>query len=75
MDWARSEPLGTDGHLWKITLAPQISRGNKFFSRPVLRAFVTYAGWSDGFKGLIGGTPFEHATEGFTYGVQAEAWW
>jgi maltoporin len=75
MDWAKSEPLGTDGHLWKITLAPQISRGNKFFSRPVLRAFVTYAGWSDGFKGLIGGTPFEHATEGFTYGVQAEAWW
>ena len=75
IDWAKSEPLGTDGHLWKITLAPQISRGNKFFSRPVLRAFVTYAGWSDGFKGLVGGTPFEHATDGFTYGVQAEAWW
>jgi maltoporin len=75
IDWAKSEPLGTDGHLWKITFAPQISRGNKFFSRPVLRAFVTYAGWSDGFKGLIGGTPFEHATDGFSYGVQAEAWW
>jgi maltoporin len=75
VDWAKSEPLGTDGHLWKITIAPQISRGNKFFSRPVLRAFVTYAAWSDDFKGLVGGTPFEHATDGFTYGVQAEAWW
>jgi maltoporin len=75
VDWAKSEPLGTDGHLWKITIAPQLSRGNKFFSRPVLRAFVTYANWSDDFKGLIGGTPFQHATDGFTYGVQAEAWW
>jgi maltoporin len=75
VDWAKSEPLGTDCHLWKITFAPQLSRGNKFFSRPVLRAFVTYAGWSDGFKGQVGGTPFEHATDGFTYGVQAEAWW
>ena len=37
VDWAKSDPLGTDGHLWKITLAPQISRGGKFFSRPVLR--------------------------------------
>ncbi len=75
IDWATSEPLGTDGHLWKITLAPQISRGNKFFSRPVLRAFVTYAGWSDGFKGHVGGTAYEHATSGLSYGLQAEAWW
>lgn len=75
VDWAKSEPLGTDGHLWKITLAPQLSRGGKFFSRPVLRAFVTYAQWSDDFKGRIGGTAYENATEGWSYGLQAEAWW
>ena len=75
VDWVKSEPLGTDGHLWKITLAPQISRGGKFFSRPVLRGFVTYARWSDDFRGRIGGTAYENATEGLSYGVQVEAWW
>jgi maltoporin len=75
VDWAKSEPLGTDGHLWKITLAPQLSRGGKFFSRPVLRAFVTYAKWSEDFKGRVGGTAYENATEGLSYGLQAEAWW
>jgi maltoporin len=75
MDWADSEPMGTDGHLWKITLAPQVSRGGKFFSRPVIRPFVTYAKWSDDFKGLVGGIPYENATDGWSYGIQAEAWW
>ena len=75
IDWAKSEPLGTDGHLWKITFAPQISRGGKFFSRPTLRLFVTYAQWSNDFKGFVGGSAFEHASDGFTYGIQAEAWW
>lgn len=75
VDFAKSEPLKTDGHLWKITLAPQISRGGKFFSRPVIRAFVTYAQWSDDFKGYVGGSAYEHATEGWSYGLQAEAWW
>ena len=75
VDWAKSEPLGTDGHLWKITLAPQISRGGKFFDRPVLRAFITYAQWSDGYKGRVGGTAYENATDGLSYGLQMETWW
>lgn len=75
IDWAKSDPLGTDGHLWKITFAPQISRGGKFFSRPVLRAFITYAKWSNDFKGRVGGEAYESATEGWSYGLQAEAWW
>ena len=65
VDWAKSEPLGTDGHLWKITLAPQLSRGGKFFSRPQLRAFITYAKWSEGFKGLVGGDTYANDLEGF----------
>ena len=75
VDWAKSDPLGTDGHLWKLTLAPQISLGGKFFSRPVLRAFVTYAKWSDDFRGFVGGPAYETATNGWSYGLQAEAWW
>jgi maltoporin len=75
IDWVKSDPLGTDGHLWKITLAPQISRGGKFFSRPVARAFVTYAAWSEDLKGQVGGFPYENALDGLSYGVQVEAWW
>jgi maltoporin len=64
-----------DGWLRKYTIAPQIGAGRKFFSRPVLRAFLTYANWSDGFRGFVGGTPYENRTSGLTYGVQAEHWW
>jgi len=64
-----------DGWLRKFTIAPQIGVGRKFFSRPVLRAFLTYANWSDGLRGFVGGVPFEHGTSGLTYGVQAETWY
>ena len=50
-------------------------RGGKFFSRPVIRPFITYAEWSDDFRGLVGGTAYEHKTDGLSYGIQAEAWW
>jgi maltoporin len=63
-----------DGWLRKFTIAPQIGAGRKFFSRPVLRAFLTYANWSDGFRGFVGGVPFMNRTNGLTYGVQAETW-
>lgn len=68
-------PGAYEGWLRKCTIAPQIGAGRKFFSRPVLRAFATYASWSDGFRGLVGGTPFQNRTNGMTYGVQAEHWW
>jgi maltoporin len=64
-----------DGWLRKFTIAPQIGAGRKFFSRPVLRAFVTYANWSDGFRGLVGGVPYANRTNGLSYGVQTETWW
>jgi maltoporin len=64
-----------DGWLRKFTIAPQIGAGRKFFSRPVLRAFLTYASWSDGFRGYVGGVPYVNRTNGLTYGVQAETWW
>ena len=63
------------GWLRKFTIAPQIAAGRDFFSRPVLRAFITYANWSDGFRGFVGGTPYRNKTSGLTYGVQTEIWW
>ena len=74
-DHTDSRPGQYDGWLRKFTIAPQIGAGQKFFSRPVLRAFLTYANWSDGLRGFVGGVPFQRRTSGFTYGVQAETWW
>jgi maltoporin len=70
-----SLPGQYEGWLRKFTFAPQIGAGRKFFSRPVLRAFVTYASWSDGFRGLVGGEPYLNRTSGLSFGVQAENWW
>ena len=64
-----------DGWLRKFTLAPQIGAGRKFFSRPVLRAFVTYANWSEGLKGFVGGPAYLNKTSGWNFGVQGETWW
>jgi maltoporin len=74
-DHTHSSSGGYDGWLRKITIAPQIGSGRKFFDRPVLRAFLTYGDWSDGLRGFVGGVPFANKTNGFTYGVQAEHWW
>lgn len=66
----------------KITIAPQISAGRQFFSRPVLRAFYTYARWNDAAQAaapagdtLSATGVFGSSTNGSTFGIQAEAWW
>jgi maltoporin len=74
VDHTHSPSGNYEGWLRKVTIAPQIGAGRKFFSRPVLRTFLTYANWSDGFRGLVGGTPYLKRTSGLTYGVQAETW-
>jgi maltoporin len=74
MDYTSSGSGQYNGWLRKFTIAPQIGAGRKFFSRPVLRAFLTYANWSEGLRGFVGGTPFVNRTSGLTYGVQAETW-
>jgi len=75
IDHTRSSTGLYEGWLRKFTIAPQIGAGRKFFSRPVLRTFLTYGSWSDGLRGFVGGVPFKNRTHGFTYGVQAETWW
>ncbi len=66
---------GESGTLYKLTLAPEVSLGNKFFSRPVLRAYVTYANWTDSFKGSVGGNDYMTDTAGWVWGMQMETWW
>jgi maltoporin len=75
VDWVDNGPLGIKDALWKFTIAPQLSRGGEFFSRPVLRVYATYAKWGSDFEGRIGGPAFADDTEGLSAGVQVEAWW
>jgi len=75
LDHTHSSTGQYDGWLRKFTIAPQIGAGRQFFSRPVLRTFLTYANWSDGLRGFVGGVPFQRRTDGLTYGIQAETWW
>ena len=77
------KPDGGDRRvLNKITIAPQISAGRQFFSRPALRAFYTYAKWNDAAQAaapagdtLSATGVFGSSTNGSTFGIQAEAWW
>lgn len=78
-DYSSDQKTGVSGSLNKITFAPQISWDYGYFSRPVLRPFVTFASWSDSFKGLTGVSPyntyFSDKTSAITYGIQLEVWW
>lgn len=75
VDWVSDSVAGNSGTLGKLTLAPQVSLGDQFFSRPVLRAFVTYGLWSDGLEGSVGGTDYATDTSGWSWGLQMESWW
>lgn len=70
---------GSSRQLNKGTFAVQLSPDMSFFSRPNLRAFVTYADWDEAARdaGLAGGAagPYGNDTSGFTYGFQGEVWW
>jgi maltoporin len=80
LDWTTTDGLvdnapDDSGALWKITVAPQVSLDHFFLSRPVLRAYVTYAGWSKAYRNAVGGIDYLDETSGFGFGVQMEAWW
>ena len=63
------------GWLQKYSVAPQIGAGHEFFSRPVLRVFATYAYWTSGFQGQVGGPAYANRQYGMSFGLQAENWW
>ena len=75
VDWISDTTNGPGGPLGKLTIAPQVALGDEFFSRPVLRAFLTCATWSDGLMGEVGGSDYDGETTGFSWGVQMESWW
>ncbi|WP_148864505.1 maltoporin [Marinobacter fonticola] len=68
-----------DRDLQKITIAQQWQPGAKFFARPQLRLFVTYANWDEDVYDAeaAGGTNEldDNEGDGLTFGAQAEVWW
>jgi maltoporin len=66
--------FGDGGSLGVFTIAPTIKPRGGFFTRPELRAFATFAVWSDSLKGAIGAPAYSNQNYGFIFGVQAETW-
>ena len=58
----------------KLTVAQQFSSGQKFFARPALRLFVTYAKWNENGNSNAGGVSPADATSGISFGAQTEVW-
>jgi maltoporin len=73
-DYTRQDD-GPEGVLGKLTLAPQIQPGTGHFDRPSIRAYLTYAAWSDGFEGSVAPVSYGDDSQGISCGVQMEAWW
>ncbi len=75
VDWADDQNLKQQGNLYKLTIAPQVSLGDQFLSRPVIRAYATWAHWSDDFINKVGGQDFVGQDNGWSFGMQVETWW
>jgi maltoporin len=63
------------GSLFKLSVAPQITPELKFLSRPSLRAFATWAHWTDSFRGSVAPAAYANKVHGAAFGVQLESWW
>ncbi|HEU5294494.1 MAG TPA: carbohydrate porin, partial [Burkholderiaceae bacterium] len=75
----QKRPDGADTQqLTKFTFAPTWSTGPRFWDRPELRLYVTFARWNDaanaaaGPRGLTGLA--DGATRGTSWGVLFETW-
>ena len=66
---------GPRGSLFKVTLAPQLTPRVGALQRPSLRAYVTWARWSEGFVSLVAPINYATARQGLGAGVQLETWW
>ena len=74
VDYTQQE--GKDqGTLYKLTIAPQISPLNKILSRPALRAYFTYANWSEAFMGQVASGSYANEAQGLSFGLQMEVRW
>lgn len=73
MDFVDADWMDDSATMHKFTVAPTITPGSGFWAKPEIRAYVTYASWSE--EGQAGGSVFANETSGMIYGVQMEAWW
>jgi maltoporin len=68
-------------NLAKATIAPAISAGKGFMTRPELRLFATYARWSEAARlavidsARIYTDNYPTYLSGWSFGLQGEAWW
>lgn len=74
LDWVKDPGADSEGTLYKVTVAPEVSLGNRFMSRPAVRTFVTCAYWTDDFVDHVGGIDYVDRNYGINAGVQMEAW-
>lgn len=65
---------GKTARLTKFTLAPTLSVGPDFWSRPEFRLYATHARWNDAAGNVTGLAAFANKTAGTSYGAQVE-WW
>ncbi len=71
---------GAAQRLTTVTFAPTIALAKDFWSRPELRAFVTYGRWNDAAKAAVNannnsGPVYGNANSGTSAGFQIETWW
>ncbi len=67
---------GADQRLDKFTIAPTLSSGPNFYSRPELRFYVTMANWNDAAAVANAGTFGAGGKTSRTIaGIQYEVWW
>ncbi|HEV7815042.1 MAG TPA: carbohydrate porin [Janthinobacterium sp.] len=76
----KTDSTGETAHLTKLTIAPTISVGESYWSRPELRAFVTYGKWNGAATAMVNafnnqGPVYGNGTSGTSVGLQLEAWW
>jgi maltoporin len=72
-------PTGAAQRLTKVTFAPILSAGPGLWSRPELRAFVTYGKWNDAARAAVNaannsGPVYNGGNSGASFGFQVEAW-
>ncbi len=65
--------------LTKLTIAPTITMGESYWSRPELRAFVTYGKWNNAATAAVNasnnsGPVYGNNTSGTSVGIQLETW-
>ena len=78
-DKVTSPAGGRDLRLTKLTIAPTITAGPGYWSRPELRAFVTYGKWNDAATAAVNaaneaGAVFGQRTSAVSMGLQVETW-